>query len=68
MNFTEFLLRLCGVKIENALHVAGARLVLRNGDAAGWVVLAALLILGGLYFAIVDSVAYGLRRLFMSEK
>ena len=33
------------MKIENAAHVAGARLVLRNSDLAGWVVLAALLVL-----------------------
>ncbi|EDY20094.1 hypothetical protein CfE428DRAFT_2683 [Chthoniobacter flavus Ellin428] len=45
MNFTEILLRLCGVKIENAAHIAGAHLALRNGDLLGWVILCALLIL-----------------------
>ena len=45
MNFTELLLRFCGVRIENASHVAGARLVLRNSDAMGWVIFGALLVL-----------------------
>ena len=45
MRLTELLLRLCGVRIENAAHVAGARLMLRNSEAAGWVVLAALIVL-----------------------
>ena len=35
------LLRLCGVKIENAANIAGAELVLRNSDVLGWVLLAA---------------------------
>jgi uncharacterized membrane protein len=45
MNFTEVLLRLCGVKIETAAHIAGAHLALRNSDLLGWVILLALLIL-----------------------
>ncbi|MEP6669753.1 MAG: hypothetical protein ABJF10_11405 [Chthoniobacter sp.] len=45
MSFTELLLRLCGVKIDSTAHLAGARLAFRNGDALGWVVLLALLLL-----------------------
>jgi hypothetical protein len=56
MNMTELLLRLCGVKIENAAHLAGARLALRNSDLAGWVVLAALLILALTWWSYWQSV------------
>jgi hypothetical protein len=41
---TEFLLLLCGVKLDDAAQFAGAQFSLRNGAALGWViVLAALL-------------------------
>lgn len=45
MNFTEIFLRLCGVRMDNAAHLAGARLALRNSDAIGWVILLGLVIL-----------------------
>jgi len=45
MHFTAVLLRLCGVKIDDAGHLAGARLVLRNSDLAGWIIIAGLVIL-----------------------
>ena len=45
MNFTEIFLRLCGVKVDSAAHLAGARLALRNSDALGWVILFGLVIL-----------------------
>jgi uncharacterized membrane protein len=45
MSFTEILLRLFGVKIENAAHIAGAHLALRNSGMLGWIVLLALIIL-----------------------
>ncbi|HEY3898631.1 MAG TPA: hypothetical protein VGM54_08465 [Chthoniobacter sp.] len=45
MNFTHLLLRFCGVNFENASQVTAAHLALRNSDLAGWVILAALLVL-----------------------
>src|SRR5882762_7618975 len=45
MSLPEILLRLCGVKIENAAHIAGAHLALRNSEMLGWVLLSALIIL-----------------------
>lgn len=47
MSFTELLLRTCGVRVENAVAISGAQLVLRNSSALGWVILA-LLLLGGM--------------------
>jgi uncharacterized membrane protein len=44
---TEFLLRIFGVKIENAAHIAGVHVVLRNLSLLGWVIFFAL-VLGAL--------------------
>src|ERR1041385_6591159 len=41
---TEFLLRIFGVKMENAAHVAGVQLALRNLHALGWIIFLALLL------------------------
>jgi hypothetical protein len=44
MNVTEVLLRLSGVKVENAAEVTGAHVILRNSGAMGWVIFGALVI------------------------
>ncbi len=44
---TEFLLRIFGVKMENAAHIAGVHVVLRNLSLLGWVIFSAL-VLGAL--------------------
>lgn len=44
MSASEFLLRISGVKLENAGEVAGAQLVLRNSGALGWVIFGVLAI------------------------
>jgi hypothetical protein len=46
MNLTDLLLRFCGVNVENATQIAGAKLVLRNSGALGWVILAGVVVLG----------------------
>ena len=45
MRLAELLLWFCGVRIQNATQIAGARLALRNSDSAGWIVLLGLIIL-----------------------
>jgi hypothetical protein len=45
MNLTELFLRLCGVKLDSAVHLAGAHLALRNSDALGWVIPLGLVLL-----------------------
>jgi hypothetical protein len=41
---TEFLLKLCGVKVEGASRVAGAEFALRNQSWLGWVIVLAVLL------------------------
>ncbi len=40
---TEFLLRIFGVKMDNAAHISGVQVVLRNSGAVGWIILLAVL-------------------------
>jgi hypothetical protein len=67
MSFSELLLRLCGVRIESATHLAGTRLILRNSDLAGWITLAAILLLALAWWsywrAARDLITPGTRRL-----
>lgn len=41
---TDFLLRIFGVKIENAANISGVQVVLRNTGSIGWIMLLALLL------------------------
>ena len=41
---TELLLRIFGVKMENAAQISGVQLVLRNSGAIGWIILLAVLL------------------------
>ncbi len=41
---TEFLLRIFGVKMDNAAHISGVQVVLRNSGAIGWIILLAVLL------------------------
>ena len=43
---TDFLLKLCGLKIEGASHVSGVEFALRNTMWLGWVVALAVLLAG----------------------
>jgi len=41
---TEFLLRIFGVRMDNAAHISGVQVVLRNSGAIGWIILLAVLL------------------------
>ena len=41
---TDLLLRIFGVKIENAANISGVQVVLRNTGSVGWIILLALLL------------------------
>ncbi len=41
---TDLLLRIFGVKIENAANISGVQVVLRNSGSMGWIILLALLL------------------------
>ena len=41
---TEFLLRIFGIKMDNAAHISGVQVVLRNSGAVGWIILLAVLL------------------------
>ena len=41
---TEFLLRIFGVRMDNAAHISGVQVVLRNSGAVGWIILLAVLL------------------------
>jgi hypothetical protein len=52
---SEFLLKLCGVKMESASHVSGAEFVLRNKAWMGWVITLAIVLAVLTWFSYRDT-------------
>ncbi len=69
MSAAEVLLRLSGVKVENAAEVAGAQLILRNSGALGWVIVG-ILVIGALtwfsYWRDVRDIVSARKRVVLS--